>query len=252
METEVRYLKVPKLREPVLIEGLGGAGQVGRLASEHLVEELKAEKFADLYSPHFLHHVFVERDGSVRLPRASFYRARVNGRDLIIVSGDGQVTSPEGYYEMVEKILEVAEKLGVKKIFSLAGYPTGKKVEGKPRVMIIATDKELLEGKEHLIPGEGEVGPIPGTTGLLLSLGKVRGIKGACLLGETHGAFVDPRSTQSVLEVLGEILGIKIDLRVLEERAREVERVVERLRREVERREALEAAEEKEEPWYIR
>jgi len=96
------------------------------------------------------------------------------------------------------------------------------------------------------------VGPIPGTTGLLLSLGKVRGIKGACLLGETHGAFVDPRSTQSVLEVLGEILGIKIDLRVLEERAREVERVVERLRREVERREALEAAEEKEEPWYIR
>jgi proteasome assembly chaperone (PAC2) family protein len=80
----------------------------------------------------------------------------------------------------------------------------------------------------------------------------MRGMKGACLLGETHGAFVDPRSTQSVLEVLGEILGIKIDLSVLEERAKEVEKMVNKLKREFERREALEGPEEKEEPWYIR
>ncbi|TDA33640.1 MAG: proteasome assembly chaperone family protein [Hadesarchaea archaeon] len=253
METEVRFLKVPRVRNPVLIEGLGGAGHVGKLASEHLVGELGAERFADLYSPHFLHHVIVEKDGALRLPRASFYLARANGKDLIIVSGDGQVTSPEGYYEMVEKILEVAERLGVKRIFALGGYPTGRQVEGKPRVMAIATDRELLEeGKGYHIPGEREVGPILGASGLLLGLGKVRGMKGTCLLGETHGAFVDPRSTQSVLEVLGEMLGIRIDLSVLEERAKEVEKMVDKLKKEFERREALEAPEEKEEPWYIR
>ncbi|MEM2671991.1 MAG: proteasome assembly chaperone family protein [Candidatus Hadarchaeales archaeon] len=251
VETEVRFLKVPKLKNPVLIEGLGGAGHVGKLASEHLTNEMKAERFADLYSPHFLHHVFVEKDGSVRLPRTSFFWARVNGKDLIIVSGDGQVTSPEGQYEMVEKILEVAEKLGVKRIFALGGYPTGKQTEGKPKVVVIATDKELLkEGKGYVIPGEREIGPILGPTGLLLGLGRAKGIKGTCLLGETHGAFVDPRSTQSVLEVLGEMLGIRIDTSVLEERAREVEKMVNKLKMEFERREALEG--EREEPWYIR
>jgi len=84
----------------------------------------------------------------------------------------------------------------------------------------------------------------------LLGLGRAKGIKGTCLLGETHGAFVDPRSTQSVLEVLGEMLGIRIDTSVLEERAREVERMVNKLKMEFERREALEG--EREEPWYIR
>ncbi len=254
METEVRFLKVPRVKNPVLIEGLGGAGHVGKLASEHLVKEMKAERFADLYSPHFLHHVLVERDGSVRLPRASFFWARVNGKDLIIVSGEGQVTSPEGQYEMVEKILEVAEKLEVRRIFALGGYPTGRQTEGKPKVVAIATDRELLkEGKGYLIPGEKDFGPIlVGATGLLLGLGRTRGIKGTCLLGETHGAFVDHRSTQSVLEALEEMLGIKIDTSVLEERAREVERMVSKLRKEFERRELAEGAEEREEPWYIR
>lgn len=253
METEVRFLKVPRVKNPVLIEGLGGAGHVGKLASEHLASEMKAERFADLYCPHFLHHVLVESDGSVRLPRASFFHARVNGKDLIIVSGDGQVTSPEGQYEMVEKILEVAERLGVKRIFALGGYPTGRQAEGKPRVMAIATDRELLgEGKGYVIPGEREIGPLLGTAGLLLGLGKIKGMKGTCLLGETHGAFVDHRSTQSVLEVLGEMLGIRIDTSVLEERAKEVEKMVSKLKREFERREALEGPEEKEEPWYIR
>lgn len=250
METEVRFLRVPKLKNPVLVEGLGGAGHVGKLASEYLVNELHAEKIADLYSPHFLHHVFVEKDGSVRFPRASFYLARTDGKELIIVSGEGQVTSPEGQYEMVDKILEVAEKLGVKRIFSLGGYPIGRQVE-KPRVMAIATDRELLEeGKGYVIPPKGEVAPILGTGGLLLGLGKTRGMKGVCLLGETHGTFVDHRSTRAVLEVLGGILGIRIDTGVLEERAKEVEKMVSKLKKEFERREMLEGA-EKEEVWYI-
>ena len=45
METFVKYLGTkPKLKEPILIEGLPGFGQVGRLVAEHLVKELKGKK----------------------------------------------------------------------------------------------------------------------------------------------------------------------------------------------------------------
>jgi len=43
----------PDLRAPILIEGLPGVGNVGKLAAEHLVEQMKAVKFADIYSKHF-------------------------------------------------------------------------------------------------------------------------------------------------------------------------------------------------------
>ena len=44
----VRYLEHPKLKDPIFIEGLPGIGNVGKLAAEHLKDELKGVKFADV------------------------------------------------------------------------------------------------------------------------------------------------------------------------------------------------------------
>src|SRR3972149_6895941 len=49
----VRYLDHPKLTDPIFIEGLPGIGNVGKLAAEHLKDELKAVKFAEIYSKYF-------------------------------------------------------------------------------------------------------------------------------------------------------------------------------------------------------
>jgi len=78
----------------------------------------------------------------------------------------------------------------------------------------------------------------------LLSLGKTHGVKGICLLGETHGALVDHRSAQAVLEVLTDILGVKIDMRKLEELAKRTERIIHRIRKEWKARKLEEAEEE--------
>ena len=59
--------EMPVLDEPVLIEGLPGVGNVGKLAAEHLVEQLKATKFADIYSKFFPPQVLVDDDGLIRL-----------------------------------------------------------------------------------------------------------------------------------------------------------------------------------------
>ena len=43
----VRYVaKKPKLNNPIFIEGLPGIGNVGKLAVEHLIDSVKATKFA--------------------------------------------------------------------------------------------------------------------------------------------------------------------------------------------------------------
>ncbi|MEO2237256.1 MAG: PAC2 family protein, partial [Candidatus Poseidoniia archaeon] len=81
---------------------------------------------------------------------------------------------------------------------------------------------EFIEGE----PGAG----IVGASGLLLGLGKLRGIEGGCLMGETSGYMVDPKSAQALLVTLQKLLGIKIDLTELEKRAEQVDEITTQLR----------------------
>ena len=75
-------------------------------------------------------------------------------------------------------------------------------------------------------------GSIIGAAGLLLGMGKIRGMQGLCLMGETHGSFVDPKGAQVQLEVLCKILNIKLDLKKLDQRARESEAFAKKMEKE--------------------
>jgi uncharacterized protein (TIGR00162 family) len=249
--TVVKILKKPKLNKPILIEGLPGMGYVGKLAAEHLLEVLHAKKFVEVLSPYFPHHVAVEADGTLRPLRNELYWARLDGRDVIIWTGDVQPVSTEGHYELVERVLDVAKRLGVKQIFTLGGYATGKYSEAHPKVIGMGDSKLLEKIRERGVMVEKGGGPIIGAAGLLLGLGRLRGLRGICLLGETHGIVVDHRAAQAVLEVLAEILGVKLDLSNLEQRAKMTKEIMERVRREIELGERKEKQREEEEAWYI-
>lgn len=249
--TTVKILKKPKLKNPILIEGLPGMGYVGKLAAEHLLEVLHAKKFAEVLSPYFPHHVAVETDGRLRPLRNELYWARLNGKDIIIWTGDVQPISSEGHYELVERVLDVSKKLGVKQIFTLGGYATGKYSNAKPKVIGMGDPKLLQKIREAGIQIEKGGGPIIGAAGLLLGLGQLRGLKGVCLLGETHGIVVDHRAAQAVLEVLSKILGVKLDLSNLEIRAKMTKEIMDRVRKEIELGERKEKQREEEEAWYI-
>jgi len=244
-KSKVVFLKKPRLKDAILIEGLPGMGYVGKLAAEHLVGELRAEKFAEMYSPYFPHYAYVEPGGLLRLARNEFYYANINGKSVVILVGDAQATSPEGHYEIARKILEVVKRLKIKQIFTLGGYATGRYSEEKPKVIGASNHPEFVELlREHGVKIEDGAGPIIGASGLLLSLGKTRGVKGICLLGETHGVLVDHRSAQAVLEVLTDILGVKIDMHKLEELAKRTERIIHRIRKEWKARKPEETEEE--------
>ena len=231
-EATVVYIEKPKLRNPILIEGLPGVGNVGKLAAEHLIDEIKAKKFAEIYSNDFPPQVFVNVDGTIKLVKNELYYKRTRkGKDMIILTGDFQGMSPRGQYILAEAVLDIAEEMGVDIIYTLGGYGIGMEVE-KPRVIGAATHPEIVEElKKHGVIFKGEEGGgIIGASGLLLGIGMLRGFKGACLMGETSGYIVDPNSARQVIKVLTELLGINISFARLDEKAEEVKRITDRIK----------------------
>ncbi|HEX9908854.1 MAG TPA: proteasome assembly chaperone family protein [Thermoplasmata archaeon] len=233
-EIVVVYKEKPTLRQPILVEGLPGVGNVGKLAAEHLVDQLKAVKFADIYSKFFPPQILVNDSGTIRLvSNEMYYVLRPDAtNDLLILIGDYQGLTPEGQYELSDKTLRIAKEFGVKRIFTLGGYGLGKMIE-KPRVLGAATDPELVEEmkKQGVTFSKGEPGSgIVGASGLLLGLGNLYDMRSVCLMGETSGYFVDPKAAQAVLEILANVLSVKLDFSELESKAEQIDMITSKLR----------------------
>jgi len=228
-ETFIKLLEDVDLSEPIFIEALPGIGHVGKLVAEHLIHELKAEKFAELYSPSFPPQVFVGENGIIEPMKNEFYYLKSAGedqRDFIILVGNTQGLSPEGQYNICGSIIEFVEKYGVKDIFTLGGLGTGQHVE-KTQVLGAATTKELAEMlKEHDVKLRSADGGIIGASGLLLGLGMYRGMNGVCLMGETPGYFIDADASKAVLIALIDILKLEVNVAKLEERAEETRKMI--------------------------
>ena len=226
--------KIPPLTDPILIEGLPGVGNVGKLAADYLRDQLKAQPVATIYSRFFPPQVYVNEEGIIRMVSNEIHRHRLpgpNGRDLLILGGDYQGISPEGQYEITHRILEFCQDLGVREVFTLAGFAQGHVIE-TPRVLGAATSPAMVDAmKKHGVifsrtdPGGGLIG----ASGLFLGIGRLFGMEGVCLMGETSGYFVDPRSAQAVLRVLTRALGIEIDFTDLESKAHEIDRIAQRI-----------------------
>jgi len=230
-DATIVYIKKPKLNNPVLIEGLPGVGNVGKLAAEHLIDELKAKKFLEIYSNDFPPQVFVNADGTIKLVRNEMYFAKRKNGDIVILTGDFQGMSSKGQYMLADRVLDIAQEMGVEMIYTLGGYGLGMEVE-HPRVIGAATHEEIVEKlKEHGVIFKGEEGGgIIGASGLLLGLGMLRGMRGACLMGETSGYIVDPNSAREVIKVLTKMLKVRISLTRLDEKAEEVKKITDRIK----------------------
>ncbi len=217
------------LNNPIFIEALPGIGHVGKLAADHIIDELGATKFAQIYSPYFPPQVFVDEDGLVENMINEFYYLKSQGenkKDYILLVGNSQGLSPEGQYELCGNILDFIEKYNVNEMYTLGGLATGHPIE-ESRVFGAATDLEIIEVlKEAGIEIRSADGGIIGASGLLLGLGKLRGIKGSCLMGETPGYFIDAEAAESLLDKLSILLNIDINTDKLDERAEETRKMI--------------------------
>lgn len=226
MKSHIKVLDKVKLKDPILIEGLPGIGNVGRIAAGYLISELNMKKFAELYSPHFLPLVILHPESDVHLLKCEFYYHK-GKRDIIVLTGDTQSISPEGHYEICEKILDFAEEMGVKEVLTLGGFAEGEEVKD-PRVVGAVNNKKLLKKYDSYgidFTRRHSVGTIVGASGLLLGLSEIRDIPALCLMGETVALplITDPKAADKILQVLIKILDFKIDLSKLENTIKEME-----------------------------
>jgi uncharacterized protein (TIGR00162 family) len=228
---EIEEVASPSLTEPALVEGLPGVGHVGKLAAEYLVEELDGTLVRRVYSTSFPPQLTVDDEGIGELAAADFYAVTVGDRDALVLVGDHQAQEVAGHYRLCEAFLDVAESFEVTEIVTLGGVPTGELVEEYTVIGAVndpAFHDRLEAAGVEFRPGE-PAGGVVGPTGLLLGLGRRRDLPAGCLLGETSGYLVDPKSAQAVLEVLQTVLGFEVDFAALEERAQEMESVIRQL-----------------------
>jgi hypothetical protein len=228
-ETIIKVIKKVKLEDPILIEGLPGVGHVGKLVAEHIVEELNAEKIIEIYSPHFPPQVLINDDFIAELVKNEVYAYKSDNKiDILIVVGDHQSVTNEGHYEISGIILDIAQEYDVKRIYTLGGYGTGQLVENGTVLGAVNNIDMIEEMKKYGIEFRDNepAGGIVGVSGLVLGMSRFRDIDAACLMGITSGYLVDPKSAQAVLDVLCEILDLKIDTQALEDRAKEMEKII--------------------------
>jgi uncharacterized protein (TIGR00162 family) len=245
--TYIKELAQIESNNPILIEGLPGLGLVGKIAIRYLIKNLKACKFAYLYSPHFPYFVLVNRKGNVRLLRGTFYfwKNEKGPNDLILFTGDSQSQTIEGQYEIADRMLDFSKKHNVKTIATIGGYRM--ETKDKPKVIVAATSQDILAKAKNAgatISLSGS--PIVGTAGLILGLAHFKKIDALCLLGETRGYLPDPLAARSVLEVLKSTFNFDIDLAGLNEDIVKAETMVTRLQK-IEEKRALQAEETRKE-----
>ena len=187
--TTIRYNENPELNRPILIEGLPGIGNVGKIAADYLCEKLNGKKFATIYSESFPPQVLLDNDCVISMAcNELWYVKDVNGKDIVFLRGNYQGSTPEGQYLICDDLMrDVFLRMDLSYIYTLGGYGTGQMVD-KPRVLGAVSDVSLkMELEEKGItfsPGEPAAG-IVGASALLVAFGQMYNIPSACLMGET-------------------------------------------------------------------
>jgi uncharacterized protein (TIGR00162 family) len=251
-EIQVRQLSSPSPVNPVLVCGLPGSGYVGKLAADYLVTVFKAKKVAEFYSTSFPPHVNVNEDGVAFKLRGELHCAQTGQEsDLLVFTADAQPTTSDGEYQLTDAVLREAKQLHAKLVFSLAAYVTGTFVKER-RVFGTATSSEFLPRLSRNGVRIMKEGGISGMNGIIVGMAKLHGMEGVSLLGETSGYLLDPAASHSVLESLSQILGLKIDMTSIEERAKEAQQIFSQVQRMTEQNaEEVRGTREEGRPGYI-
>lgn len=229
---EIDQLATPQLDEPVLIEGLPGVGLVGKLAVDHLIEELDGEPVRRVYSEHFPPAIAVDEDGVAKLASLTVSAIEADGRDLLVLAGDSQAHDAVGHYRLADAMLDIADEFDVEEIVTVGGLGTGEAVEEYDVVGAVPEGNDALRGPLEAAGvrfERDEPGNTVGMSGLLVGLGGRRGFDTAGLLGTTPGYHVDPASANAVLDVLQEAFGFDVPVDTLEEQAEQVQEFLEQL-----------------------
>lgn len=210
----IKYHKNIDLKDPVMIAGWPGMGNVALGVVEFLRAKLRPVKVAEIKVDPLLalDSVAVE-NGVAKLPsppKNTFYALK--DPDLLIFEGEAQLPGQSGLV-LLDRVLDVAEKYHVKMIYTGAAFPMPVSYKEPCTVYGAVNKKTLVDTflKNGILPMEG--GHISGLNGLLLGFAHERHIEAACLLATMPQYAIglpNPKASVAILETLGKIIGIRL------------------------------------------
>lgn len=246
----VKFYRRPRLRNPYMLAAWPGIGGVAIRVATYLRDMLGAEEFGEIEPLDFFRPNSVLVKNNIigvpqwdvsDLPQSKFYywKNKSSEHDLIIFIGDAQPFGRE--WELANLVLDVAGGFNVEKICTTAAAVASISYSQQPKVWATATEDGMLDYLKRYDVVLRDKVQISGLNGLLLGVAKERRLEGICLLGEVPFYIAQleteyPKSSQAILGVLTEMLGIKVDMTMIGQLVDSMEHDIKELEEEVVRR----------------
>jgi uncharacterized protein len=226
MTWKVKQIKNVQLKSPILIEGLPGIGNVGKVAVDFLVDELNAKRIYEIRSYTLPHSVFINEKNLVELPKIEIYHKKINNKDFLFLSGDVQPSDEVSCYEFSEKIVEICRKHDCKDMITLGGIGL-MDIPKKPKLYCTGNTKKAVDkynDKSLNCDLYGIVGPIVGVSGLLLGMAD-KDMNAIAILAETYGhpMYLGVKGAKEILKFLKRKFRLKVDIEKLEREIKDIE-----------------------------
>ncbi|MBI2852473.1 MAG: PAC2 family protein [Chloroflexi bacterium] len=235
----------PLMQKPAMVASWSGIGNIGLLALETLRAQTQAEYLGEIEPWDFFYPSGVMIKGGIleamEFPTSRFYHKKYGEKDYIFFLGEEQPPD-SGWkkgYRLAKLVLDVAEKFGCGRIYTLGAAVAATHHALDSKVWIAASDEKLIrELKSYRntvgmsdIEGRGS-GSITGLNGLVFGLARKRKLDAICLMGEipdylSGAPFPYPRASKAVLDVLTGLLGIPVGYDNLDEMGHHMNELIE-------------------------
>ncbi len=207
-DAEVFEIKKTELKNPIIFAGFVGAGLVGPVAINHIIEKLKMEEIGVMRSKYLP-------------PSTVFMRGRLRHPFRFYANPEGSVCAiiceitlrMEGLYSLVSTILDWAAEKGSKEIVILDGVASNEH-----------DDKAYCAAEEDLVRtmADKDISMIPqgfitGIPGGILNECLVREIQGLTLLAKANKVAPDSGAAATLIEALNRFYEMNIDTTELQE-----------------------------------
>ncbi|MEK6940608.1 MAG: PAC2 family protein [Nanoarchaeota archaeon] len=199
-----------KPKNAVIIEGFPGFGLVGSIATEFLIQHLKAEKIGKVMSDEFM-PITAVHDGNIIEPLSIYYSKKYN---IVIVHALASMQGLE--WKVAEMLIVLSKILQAKELISVEGIMSNSGTTNVFYYTDIESQKKKMNELKLLPLKEGIV---MGVTGAIIT----KAPKKTCFFVESSMQVADSMAAAKIIETLDNYLGLKVDPKPLLTAAKQFE-----------------------------
>ena len=212
-DAEIYEVNGTELKNPVIFAGFVGAGLVGTISVDYIINKLDMKEIGFLRSKH-LPPSTVFMQGRLRHP---FRLYANNDRNICAIICEITINR-EGLYTIASSILDWAEKHGSNEIVILDGVASNK--HDKKAFCAAEVDMcRIMEGHGiKMIPQ----GFITGISGGILNECLIRKIRGVTLLAKANETVPDILAAATLIDAVNKVYGTKVDTKDLKKQKTQI------------------------------